>query len=178
MSKKPLHGAFLQATILEADTLEPKNEYVLVTKASFHAVGLKWAGTFAEAGAGGIRIVQTDLQNRLKEINHILHPETLLGLSYHVTEGGFTHYAVVEVEKVEDIPEGMITIHIPTLTYAKCEHKKGQNIDATYTNIFNWIENTGYKLNKSDVTHFEEYPMHQDPYSKDPEFTVMIPIVK
>jgi predicted transcriptional regulator YdeE len=158
--------------------MEQKNESELITKESFHAVGLKWEGTFAEAGAGGIRIVHSEMQDRVKEINQTLHPEILLGLSYHNIEGGFTHYAVVEVEKVGGIPEGMITITLPTLTYAKCEHKRGQSIDASYNNIYSWIENKGYKLYKGDVTHFEEYPMHQDPYSKDPEFAILIPIEK
>jgi predicted transcriptional regulator YdeE len=116
------------------------------------------------------------MQQRLKEIKHILHPETLLGLSYHITKGGFTHYAVVEVAKVEDIPDGMTVISLPTLTYAKCEHRKGQNIDASYRNISAWIEAQGYKLHRGDATHFEQYPMQQAPYSTDPEFVIMIPI--
>ncbi|PWW43363.1 MULTISPECIES: GyrI-like domain-containing protein [Paenibacillus] len=157
--------------------MEQKNEAVLITKESFKAVGLKWAGTFAEAGAGGIRAVQTEIQNRVVEIKHVIDLEKLLGLSYHINgEEGFTHYAVVEVDRVEDIPDGMMSITLPTLTYAKYEHKKGQNIDTSYNNINTWIENQGYKLHKGDVTHFEVYPMHHDPYSKDPEFVAMIPI--
>lgn len=156
--------------------MEQINESKLITKDSFHAVGLKWAGTFAEAGAGGIRVIHTEMQNRLKEIENVLHPETLLGFSYHNIEGGFTHYAVVEVEKIENIPEGMLSNTLPTLTYAKCEHKKGQNIDTSYHKISAWIESHGYKVLLGDITHFEEYPMSQDPYSKDPEFVIMIPI--
>ncbi len=52
--------------------MEQKNESVLVIKESFKAVGLKWEGTFAEAGAGGIRVVHTEIQNRVKEIKHVL----------------------------------------------------------------------------------------------------------
>ncbi|GKS13442.1 hypothetical protein YDYSY3_44420 [Paenibacillus chitinolyticus] len=156
--------------------MEQRNEAGLITKESFRAVGLKWAGTFAEANAGEIRVVHDEMRNRLKEIKHILNPEILLGLSYQINEGGFTHYAVVEVAKVEDIPEGMTTVTLPTLTYAKCEHQKGQKIDSSYNNMYAWIESQGYKLHKGDVTHFEEYPMHQDPYSKEPEFIIMIPV--
>jgi predicted transcriptional regulator YdeE len=157
-------------------TLVQKNETMIITKESFHAVGLKWAGTFAEAGAGGIRVIHIEMQNRLKEIKHVLQSDTLLGLSYHNIEGGFTHFAVVEVGKVEDIPNGMISLTHPTLTYAKCEHRKGQEIDASYNNISSWIESQGYKVHMGDVTHFEKYPMHQDPYTKDPEFVIMIPV--
>lgn len=44
---------------------------------------LKWEGTFAEAGAGAIRKVQTEFKRRLHEIKNMMHPDELLGLSYH-----------------------------------------------------------------------------------------------
>ncbi|NIK71355.1 putative transcriptional regulator YdeE [Paenibacillus sp. BK720] len=77
---------------------------------------------------------------------------------------------------MEQIPEGMTSVTVPALTYAKTEHKKGDNIDSSYTNIFAWIGKQGYPLHRGDVTHFELYPMAQDPYAKDPEFTIMIPV--
>ncbi|WP_341538285.1 GyrI-like domain-containing protein [Paenibacillus pinisoli] len=156
--------------------MEQKNECMLVTKESFRAIGLKWSGTFAEAGAGGIRLVQAEMKSRMNEIKQVVNPHILLGLSYHVTEDGFTHYSAVEVEQMEDIPDGMASITPPTLTYAKCEHRRGQNIEASYNNIYAWIQDRGYSLYKGDITHYEEYPMNQDPQSEDPEFVIMIPI--
>ncbi|MFD0677782.1 MULTISPECIES: GyrI-like domain-containing protein [unclassified Paenibacillus] len=156
--------------------LEQRNESTIITKESFQAVGLKWEGTFAEAGAGGIRAVHTEIKRRLQEIRDVLYPDILLGLSYHINEGGFTHYSVMEVESAEHIPDGMVSITVPTLTYAKCEHKKDQNIDLSYKNMYAWIASQGYQLHKGEVTHYEEYPIHQDPYVKDPEFIIMIPI--
>jgi predicted transcriptional regulator YdeE len=149
----------------------------IITKPQFQAIGLVWEGTFAEAGAGGIRNIISQMHERLREIQHVVNPDILLGLSYHITPGGFTHYSVVEVEHTEHIPEGMKALTVPTLTYAKCEHARGQNVDQSYKNIFDWIEHQGYDLYKEDMTHFEEYPMQQDPYDKDPEFRIMIPIV-
>lgn len=156
--------------------MEQLNESVVVTKDAFSAVGLKWTGTFAEAGAGGIRVVQTNMQNRLQEIKHVLNPDTLLGLSIHNFEGGFTHYAVVEVGEINDVPDGMTTITVPSLTYAKCEHQRGQSIELSYNNIFAWIEKQDYELHKDDITHFEKYSMIHDPYSTDPEFVIMVPV--
>ncbi|MCR8642700.1 GyrI-like domain-containing protein [Paenibacillus sp. N1-5-1-14] len=152
------------------------NRTMLVTKEAFQAIGLKWEGTFAEASAGGIRAVQTEFKKRLGEIKHVLHPESLLGLSYHITEGGFTHYVSVEVDRIEDVPEDMHSISVPTMTYAKCEHKKGQQIDMSYNNIYAWIENQGYQVLQGDTFHFEIYPMANDPYSNDPEFVIMIAV--
>ncbi|PWW08671.1 putative transcriptional regulator YdeE [Paenibacillus cellulosilyticus] len=157
--------------------MEQVKDAMLVTKEAFVAVGLKWVGTFAGAAAGEIRAMHTEFINRVHEVKHVINPDKLLGLSHHINgEDGFTHYGVVEVSHVEDIPEGMITIELPTLTYAKCEHRKGQTINASYSNIFSWIERNGYKLHVGDVTHFEIMPMDQDPYTSEPEFDILIPV--
>src|SRR6185437_8153907 len=114
------------------------NEVFVTTKEAFQAVGLKWEGTFAEAGAGQIRLVHADMQKRLGEIPYVLNKETLLGLSYHATPNGdgFTHYAVVEVEKTASIPSGMMNIEIPTLTYATTQHYREQSIEQSYSNVY------------------------------------------
>ncbi|KOP66949.1 transcriptional regulator [Bacillus sp. FJAT-18019] len=160
-------------------TIDQRNEAALTSKEAFQAMGLKWEGTFAEAGAGGIRAVHRTLQGRLSEIPHALHTDTLLGLSYHAAPGGdgFIHYAVVEVERIDEVPDGMITISVPALTYATCAHRKEQSIDQSYNNIYAWIKEQGYsEYNPDHLTHFEKYPMSQDPYSDDPEFVIMIPV--
>lgn len=157
--------------------MEQIKEMTIISKESFVAVGFKWEGTFAEARAGEIRDVQEELKRRLPEIKHVTRPDILLGLSNHDRPDGFTHYAVVEVEQIDEVPTGMIQLSIPTLTYAKYEHKKGQNIEQSYTNLFAWIESKDYSWNKDIITHFEEYPMSQDSYTNDPEFAMMIPII-
>ncbi|GAB6926715.1 hypothetical protein JCM10914A_06980 [Paenibacillus sp. JCM 10914] len=160
-------------------TIEQRNEGTVTSKAAFQAVGLKWEGTYAEAGAGGIRAVHRALQERLTEIPHAIHTDTLLGLSYHAFPGGdgFTHYAVVEVERIDDVPTGMVTLSVPTLRYAVCSHRKEQSIDQSYNNIYAWINDQGYSAYSPDhLTHFEKYPMSQDPYSDHPEFIIMIPV--
>ncbi|HAG01157.1 MULTISPECIES: effector binding domain-containing protein [Paenibacillus] len=158
---------------------QQRNEAALTTKEAFQAVGLKWEGTFADAAAGGIRAVHRQLQERLEEIPHAIHKDTMLGLSYHAFPGGegFIHYAAVEVEKLGKVPDGMVNVSVPTLTYAACQHSKEQAIEASYTNIYNWIKEQGYKEYSPDhLTHFEKYPMSQDPYDDHPEFVIMIPV--
>ena len=58
----------------------------LIRKEAATMIGLKWEGTFAEAGAGGIRKVQTEFKRRLHEIRNVIRRDELLGLSYHMTE--------------------------------------------------------------------------------------------
>lgn len=159
---------------------EEKQDVLIVSKNGFQAVGLKWEGTFEEAWAGEIRNVHAEMQQRLQEIAHVTNPEILLGLSYQAKPGrkGFIHYAVVEVEQVAETPTNMINISVPPLTYAQCNHRKGQRIDRSYQHIYAWIERQGYTEADSDLTHVELYPMNQDPYTDEPEFTIMIPVRK
>lgn len=158
-----------------------KNNVKVVSKEGFQAIGIKWEGTFEEAFAGAIRKIQEEMHQRLAEIPNIADSEVLLGLSYHASlDGkGFTHYAAVKVDKVAEIPNGMVSITVPELTYAQTEHHKGQSVKTSYDNIYEWIRSEGYQENNADeLTHFEMYPMNQDPYDTDPEFTIRIPVKK
>ncbi len=77
--------------------MEQTNDTIIVVKAGYRAIGLKWEGTFAEAGAGGIRRVHEQLQGRLPEIPEPASLTHFYGLSYHAYPGSerFIHYAVV-----------------------------------------------------------------------------------
>ncbi|WP_243734978.1 GyrI-like domain-containing protein [Paenibacillus turpanensis] len=160
--------------------LEQMKEAVFVTRDGFQAVGLRWDGTFAGAAAGEIRTLHSELKRRLHEIPGVRQPGELLALSYHVKENsdGFTHYAVVEVtgEAEAVIPEGMVSVTVPTMTYAKCEHRKGQSIEQSYRSLYTWIHEQGYKECLEDLTHFEICAMEHDSFDSDPEFTIMIPV--
>ena len=95
--------------------MKPIQVAELIRKEAATMIGLKWEGTFAEAGAGGIRKVQTEFKRRLHEIQNVIHPEELLGLSYHVTDTGFVHYVAVRVGNTAtpSVPEGMIQLEVP-----------------------------------------------------------------
>ncbi|WP_405154390.1 GyrI-like domain-containing protein [Paenibacillus sp. FSL K6-0108] len=151
---------------------------MLVRKEAATVIGLKWEGTFAEAGAGGIRVVQTEFKRRLHEISDVLHPQELLGLSFHMTDTGFIHYVAVEVGErgAEAIPTGMVKVDVPACDYAKCSHVKGQLVEVSYNRIYAWIEDQGHTVADGPLTHYEVYPMDQDPYDPEPEFTIFIPV--
>lgn len=157
------------------------DQFNIIKEKEFQAVGLKWEGTFAEAGAGQIRAVHQKFQERFKEIPYIVDPEVMLGLSYHaVPDGeGFTHYVAVKVDRIEKIPAGMISITVPTLTYATYHHQKHQVIEQSYNNIYDWISSSGYKVNEDvGLTHFEKYPMNQNSFAEEFEFKIMIPVLE
>jgi predicted transcriptional regulator YdeE len=159
------------------------HEASVISKPAFTAVGLKWEGTFAEAGSGSIRAVHEKLIRLLPDIPGQTAPGLFYGLSYHAHPGapGFIHYAVVEVEGSrlsESIPNELLCLEVPGMTYAKCEHRKGQSIDKSYQNIYLWIESQGFQLADAELTHFEIYRADHDPYGTDPEFAILIPIAK
>ncbi|GAA0136341.1 hypothetical protein YSY43_31820 [Paenibacillus sp. YSY-4.3] len=164
--------------------MEQVNETVIVTKQAFSAIGLHWEGTFAEAGDGGIRVIHQELQRRRGEIRGIVDLGNFYGLSYHAYPGGtgFAHCAVFEVADAdEQVPEGMVKVHVPAMKYAKCEHRAEQNIDESYNSIYAWIEQQGLKAlpqEGKELTHFEIFPSEQHPYSTTPEFTIMIPVLE
>lgn len=152
---------------------------VIVHMPSFKAIGLKWSGSFAEAGAGDIKHVHAQFRDRIDEIPHPLEADKLLGLSYHAHPGaeGFTHYITMKVDsQVTEAPPGMHLLEVPALLYAKCEHRKGQNIGQSYQNLYKWIEEQGLRASQGDLTHVELYPRAQQPYDPDPEFTILIPV--
>lgn len=148
----------------------------IIKKPAFTAVGLKWSGTFAQAGAGEIKKVIEQMGQRQHEVEQIVNPDILLAISNVDRPDGFTIFIASEVSAVGTVPPGMAVIQIPEKTYATCQHRKGQNINDTYNNIFEWISSQGHELDKEHLTHLEEYPAEADPYSTDPEFTIMIPI--
>lgn len=158
-------------------SVEQKQKFTIVSKESFIAIGFKWDGTFAEAAKGGIRKIQAELKERLDEIEDKVEADVLLGLSYHATEAsnGFTHYACVEVTGSSPIPHGMVSVTVPSSRYAVVEHQAGGNIEESYNEIYTWIQESGLKPSNG-LTHFEKYPMGQNPYTTAPAFTIMIPI--
>lgn len=158
------------------DPGQTAGDIVVYEMPGFEAVGLKWEGTFAGAEAGEIRDLQRELKGRLGEIARLSRPETLLGLSSHVLKEGFMHYAAVEVPPGSVVPVDMVRIEVPSLTCAKYEHRKGQSIGLSYSSLYAWIEEQGYRPALGEFTHIELYPMEQDVYDPDPAFTILIPI--
>ncbi|MFS0725324.1 GyrI-like domain-containing protein [Paenibacillus sp. 1P07SE] len=157
-------------------TKSKDNDITLTTKPAFQAIGLHWEGTFAQAHAGEIRELQVQLKNRLDEIPRKTYPDQLLGLSYPDGEERLTHYALVEVEQVDIIPEGMVTIALPELDYVTYSHASEADISESYARVFAWMKEKGLRQPDDEVTHLEVYPMAQDPHTDKPRFDIMMPV--
>lgn len=157
-------------------------KHEIVTKPAFRAIGLKWEGSYQEI-PNLKKVIQTSSE-RVGELEHAVDPAAQLGLSYHTRRDGFVHYSVYEVSEEQGIPEGMIEIRVPELTYLVVQHHKGEDIGQTYYTISTCIAENNYQLYKepgvdyydSLPLKFEKYPADRD--LQDPHFEIMIPIVK
>ncbi|MEH7387681.1 GyrI-like domain-containing protein [Bacillus sp. JJ1521] len=158
--------------------------YEIITLPSYRAVGLKWEGTFSEI-VPNLKNVIRQIEERANELEYKVNPNVQLGLSYHVIENGFVHYAVYEVSEEQEIPNGMIEIRVPELTYLKTTHKKGEDIQETYTDLHKWLFDSDYTaFREVGVDYYDPYmpikhehnPVDSDP--SDPHFDIFIPIVK
>ena len=158
--------------------------YEIITLPGYRAVGLKWEGTFSEIVPNLKNVIQK-MEKRANELDDKLNPHVQLGLSYHVIEGGFAHYAVYEVSDSQEIPDGMIEIKVPQLTYVKTTHHKGEDIQKTYTDLHEWLFDSDYTaFREAGVDYYdpympikhEYYPTNQDP--NEPHFDIYIPIIK
>lgn len=147
----------------------------IITKEAFKGVGYMKTVTFEEAQAKALHGIILDLMNKVHDIPNVVNLEGLWALSHPVSDTGFTFYILTEVSDYPDeLQANMITHEVPALTYAKCHHEKGQSINQSYTDLFKWIEENGYKLNQNEVTHLEWYPLTQD--LNNPHFDILIPV--
>ncbi|MFB4169360.1 GyrI-like domain-containing protein [Virgibacillus sp. JSM 102003] len=158
--------------------------YEIAKIPAYRAVGLKWEGTFSEIVPNLKNVIQ-QMEDRAGEVDGKVNPNVQLGLSYHVIENGFRHYAAYEVSEEQEIPDGMIEIKVPECTYVKTTHNKGEEISKTYTDLHKWLFNSDYTAyREADVDYYdpympikhEHYPVDRDP--NDPHFDIYIPIVK
>lgn len=151
-------------------------EAKVVNKDAFKAVGVKWVGTFEQAAKGEMKIFHKEFLKRKTEIKSAVNPENIMGLSYHITENGFTYYLALEVEDGTAIPEEMELITVPACTFAIIEYK-GEVVHEAYTYLYTWIKENGYSLIQNGLEHLEEYPGSFDPVNDVPELKIHIPII-
>lgn len=86
----------------------------VVEKNELKVVGISWNGTYAETNT--IPSLFTELEARLNEVAYQTK-EPILIAPFHSRETEFTYYVTTPVEKIENIPEGMVGFTIPRKNY-------------------------------------------------------------
>jgi AraC family transcriptional regulator len=111
-----------------------------------------------------------------KAIKHTLNQEVSYGAMDHYdpSTGEFDYVAAMEVEKIEDVPEGMVGWEIPKQTYAifPCTLPK---IKEAYSHAMHeWLPESGYV--HTGGIEFELYDEQFNPDDPGSEFYYYMPI--
>lgn len=166
----------------EKGKVKMKNfEYEIVKLPAYRAAGFKWEGSYTEVNT--LKEVIKSARNRVNELDGAVNPNIQLGLSYHLRPDGFVHYSVFEITEEQQIPDGMIEIYVPEMTYVKAHHKKGEDVGRTYANILHWLKESAYvPYVETNVKYYDELPIKHERYPSDqdmndPHFDIFIPVV-
>ena len=124
----------------------------IVTVPQKHFIGLSFSGTFPMLVEFMPKQWETFLQ-RQEEIPHVIQPN----IRYDISDENhahrmYTEYLVVEVERFEHIPVGMVGFTVPERTYARFTHTGTmEQVQATYQNLFSWLSENGHQPNEQYV---------------------------
>ncbi|WP_257350647.1 GyrI-like domain-containing protein [Pseudalkalibacillus decolorationis] len=157
-------------------------QYEIVHIPAYRGIGLKWDGLYTDVSS--LKELIHTMSDRVGELEHVVNPEVQLGLSYHLRPEGFVHYSVYEVRDEQQLPEGMVEINVPEMTYLKTHHNKGENIGETYFKIHQWVKENDYEPYKeTGIDYYDDLPIKHERYPhdrdlKDPHFDILIPVVK
>ncbi|WP_245604612.1 GyrI-like domain-containing protein [Paucisalibacillus globulus] len=109
-----------------------------------------------------------ELERRVSEIRHAI-PSVQIGAFVVETEKEEKdgYWICVEVEQYEDIPDGMVTLTIPSQRYATWHHN-GPNIEimGAYNKLHNWMLTNKYRR-LTDRWHLEVYYDWRNPSDID-----------
>lgn len=156
-------------------------EGTIVNVPQRHFIGLSFSGTFPMLVECMPKLWETFLQ-RQEEIPCVLHPTVRYDMSdenriYQM----HTEYLVVEVERFEQIPRGMLGFTIPAGAYARFTHRGPmEQVQATYKGVFTWLKEAGYHLNEHGLRmerYDERYtPVVHDALRNENAYDIYIPL--
>jgi AraC family transcriptional regulator len=173
--RKPEATSELLLHIQGGITMQP----TIVTRPGEAAIGM--GDSFIQGQSVEISELWMRFVPRMHEIKHRRSYDLGLCMSVHpqiqMKAGDkFVYVAAVPVEKVDEIPEGMVLCEIPEATYARFTHK-GPILDIKHTVEYiwgTWVPQSGYELR--DTPDFELYDERFDPKTGTGEVDIYVPI--
>ena len=146
----------------------------IVTRPAFMAVGLTYHG---KNDQGEIQLLWNDFMSRITEVKHTTGKMETFGLCYAEDEdGAFEYIACIEVERADEIPEGMSIRMVAEQNYAVFTHIGYVNtLGETYDYIINtWFPQSKYKMGKGP--DFELYNEEFFPNDEKAKTYIWFPI--
>lgn len=113
-----------------------------IVSRKFELVGQSITGNYPQLFPDAAIKVQIEFMERMNEVKNSKNRQVLVS-PYMCNDIVATYFACLEVEKVVEVPEGMVGFTIPNMKYAKvsCTNK---TIDKGYRKIFKWMTVNGY----------------------------------
>jgi predicted transcriptional regulator YdeE/DNA-binding transcriptional MerR regulator len=166
VERKPIY----EITRKEGGEMEPK----IVHRPAFQAVGMEYQGTNEH---NEIKDVWGAFWPRHSEIKHIVWDWGTYGICRDWPEAkGLNYLAAVEVQRVEDVPEGMTAWQVPEQTYAvfPCTLP---TIHEAYRHAFeDWMPTSGYR--RGSGPDFELYTDEFDAEDPESRLYIYVPVEK
>ncbi|MFD1738884.1 GyrI-like domain-containing protein [Bacillus salitolerans] len=111
------------------------------------------------------------LEDRINEIKHVINREIQYGAfiveTSHQEDDGY--WVCTEVKEFENVPEGMVTLTIPSQTYAASRYTgSNKQIFSAYEELHRWMKENGYKR-MMDKWHVEVFTSWKNPNELDVE---------
>jgi AraC family transcriptional regulator len=146
-----------------------------------HVIGLSFAGPFPALVAEMPKLWEVFLK-RQEEIPLVIQP----AIRYDVSDENrsyqmYTEYIVVEVERFERIPAGMVGFTIPERKYARFTHTGPmEQVQNTYHGAFRWLNEQGIAV-EEQALRMERYderfvPTVHDSARQENAYEIFIPV--
>ncbi|MEH7120890.1 GyrI-like domain-containing protein [Neobacillus vireti] len=115
----------------------------VIEKEELKVVGIPWTGTYEELDT--IPTLFEKLEERLEEVCCQTNDPVMIA-PFHGRETEFTYYVTKPVEKIENVPEGMVGFSIPSKNYVCTTHKGSlEEVENTYQHLQTWMKEYGYE---------------------------------
>ena len=165
--------------LLNRITMKPE----IKTIDSFNVVGMQVQTNLKD---NKIPQLWMNFMPRMQEVKHVNSENVAYGICKHdpniapgnfTDETIFTSIASMGVDKIEDVPEGMISLELKGGKYAVFTHKGNlHNLKTTYEYIYGtWLPKSDFELDKRD--DFERYDNRfMGPENDNSEMEIWIPV--
>lgn len=147
----------------------------VVEKEEMKVVGISWNGTYSQINT--LPNLFKEMINRLEEISYQTKEPVLIA-PFHSRETELTYYVTAPVEKIEEIPEGMVGFTIPSKNYVFATHIGSQEeVEDTYKKIYSWMGEYGYEQDHNALS-IEVYKEEHDHLNSTGElhFDIYLPV--
>ncbi|MDW0115934.1 effector binding domain-containing protein [Sporosarcina thermotolerans] len=144
-----------------------------IIEKEYQLVGQSITANFPKGFPDAAIKVQMDFERRMDEIANSKSKQVLF--SPYMSNGIFaTYFASLEVDELNEIPDGMMGLELPLMKYAKicCSNR---TIDQGYSKLFAWMGENGYKQNQfNDSCPIEIFYLENG--AKEEVVEILIPI--